>query len=152
MELQTKQIEFEKQGEFGASYEVQISKENQTLIMDILTDKMYKDPIAAICREYLCNAKDAHVENGIPSTPIEIKLPTYAYPQLEIKDYGPGISPERMKDIFVNIGSSSKRKDADQVGMYGIGSKSAFSYVDSFIVETVTNGTKRVYSVYKRYR
>ena len=35
------------------------------LVLEILRNKLYKDPILAVVREYVTNARDAHV--GVPS-------------------------------------------------------------------------------------
>jgi len=118
------------------------------VILEILRTKIYKNPILAICREITCNARDAHREVGTPNKPIEIHLPHHWSTNLIIKDYGPGISPDRMENIFVNFGSSTKRLDNVQTGGFGLGAKTPFAYSDIFTIRTVFNGVKYVYSAY----
>ena len=88
---------------------------------------------------HVCNARDAHREVGTPEKPVRVTLPTELPRQLlrrsltaqllrrslaapiEFKDEGPGISPRRMGDIFLNFrlaalgakahGASTKRRD-----------------------------------------
>lgn len=122
---------------------------NLQIIFDILRNKLYKNPILAICREISANARDANREAGKGNVPIEIWLPTHAAPSLLIKDQGKGIDPDRMKNVFINYGASTKRDDNVQQGAFGIGAKSGFAYSDTFTVITTTADSKtRTYSAY----
>lgn len=121
------------------------SIENPAMVFDILRSKIYSDPILAVCREYMCNALDAHREAGTPDKPIEITMPTYDNLYIKIKDYGPGISPERMENVFIKYTASTKRNDNNQIGGFGLGGKAAFAYSDSFNVITNYNGKKYNY-------
>lgn len=118
------------------------------MIFDILRSKLYSNPILAICREISCNARDSHREAGIENEPIVIYLPTYLEPYYKIQDFGVGISPERIESIFINYAASTKRDDNIQTGGFGIGSKTPFSYSDSFNITTIFNGIKYQYSCF----
>ena len=118
---------------------------DHSLIFDVLRSKMYSNPILVICREYLCNAIDAHIEIGDKTTPIQITLPNTLEPSLRIRDWGPGISPDRVENIFIRYGSSTKRDSNDLIGSFGLGSKSSFSYSDTFSVNTIHSGIKYCY-------
>lgn len=118
------------------------------MILEILRTKIYSDPILAICREYTCNARDAHREVGTPDRPIEVHFPNAWSTNLVIKDYGPGIDPSRMEDVFVKFGVSTKRTSNEQTGGFGLGCKTGFSYSDTFTVNTVVDGIKYTYSAY----
>lgn len=118
------------------------------MIFDILRNKMYSNPILAICREYSCNARDAHREVGKTDVPIHIHLPNSLEPFYKIKDFGPGISPDRMENIFIKYTASTKREDNIQTGGFGLGCKSAFSYSDTFSVITNFNGIQYNYSCF----
>lgn len=122
------------------------SIEDQGMIFDILRSKMYSNPILAICREISCNARDAHREIGKADQPIEIHLPTALEPEFKIKDFGPGISPERMTNIFIKYTASTKRSDNVQTGGFGLGAKTPFSYSDQFTITTVHNGIRYSYA------
>lgn len=116
------------------------------MIFDILRNKMYSNPILAIAREISCNARDAHREVGASHVPIHIHLPNPLEPEYKVKDFGPGISPDRMSNIFIKYTASTKRSDNIQTGGFGLGAKTPFSYSDSFSIATVFNGTKYLYN------
>jgi hypothetical protein len=96
-------------------------------------------------QEYLSNAKDSCVEAGKKSSCIEVSLPTHMKPEFSIRDYGVGMSDERIREVFVQYGISTKRSSVSQLGYFGIGSKSGWAYTDSFVVESFFNGTHRQY-------
>lgn len=116
------------------------------IVFDILRSKLYSNPILAICKEISCNARDTHREVGHPDLPISIHLPSGLDPNFKIKDFGLGISPSRIEDVFIKYASSTKRDDNIQVGSFGIGSKTPFSYSDSFSVVTIFNNIKYHYA------
>lgn len=130
------------------SYKYGIRDQDTGLILDILRKKMYRDPIKAFCREISCNARDAHTEFGTPDKPVKIVLPNAFEPTLKIQDFGPGIDPKRIADIFVNFGASTKRQDNTQIGGFGLGAKTPFAYGDTFTVVTIHDGKKRTYAAY----
>lgn len=109
------------------------------VIFQILSG-LYNDPQRIIVQEYVANARDAHREMGKQDVPIQITLPTYIQSELKIRDFGPGISPDRMKNVFVLYGASTKRSDNFQTGGFGIGAKSVFCYTDSCTIETWVDG------------
>jgi DNA topoisomerase VI subunit B len=119
------------------------------LIIEILRSKMYSDPIATICQEIASNARDANREIGKKNKPIKISISDSLFRQSEqdliIEDDGPGISPERMTEIFVYYGASTKRDTNTQTGGYGLGCKTPFAYADTFSVVTRCDGTKYTY-------
>jgi hypothetical protein len=131
-----------------ASDQMGIRSQDMHILLDILRNKLYKEPLKAAVREYVCNARDAHREVGTPDLPIRIVLPTELSKQIEIQDFGPGISPRRMADIFLNYGASTKRRDNKQTGCMGLGSKSALALGPSFNIVTVYGGVKRHYREY----
>lgn len=125
-----------------------VRKQDMHIILDMFRSKLYKDPIKAVCREYMCNARDAHREVNTPEKPIEITLPSPLEHQLRIQDFGPGISPRRMGDIFLFYGASTKRRSNKQTGAYGIGGKSGFAVSDTFSIISVHGGVKRHYTAF----
>lgn len=124
-----------------------------SIILDIVRNRMYSNPIKAIVQELGTNARDANVEAGRQDSPIEIKLPNTLDPSFYIRDHGIGIDPERVKTIFVNYGSSTKRKDNVQDGGFGLGAKTPFAYGDSFAVDTYIpdNNGKMIHRNYIAY-
>ncbi len=118
------------------------------LILDILRTKLYSNPIGTICREYACNALDAHMEVGTPTKPIEISLPNILDSNYRIRDYGPGLSISRMEEVFTKYGTSTKRDTNEFIGAYGLGSKSFWSYCDSAIINTIIDNIKYSYTCF----
>lgn len=124
------------------------SIQDQGMIFDILRNKMYSNPILAICREISCNARDAHREVGNEEIPVQIVLPNNLEPTYKIRDFGPGISPSRMSNIFIKYTASTKRSDNLQTGGFGLGAKTPFSYSDTFSIVTNVDGTQYNYSCF----
>lgn len=118
------------------------------LVVDILS-KLYAYPIRTLVQEYICNGRDAMREAGTwGKVPMVIQIPNTLEPSFKVRDYGVGITPDRMENIFVNYGSSTKRNTNTQTGGFGIGAKSAFSYTDSFTITSFVNGTQYVYTAH----
>ena len=97
--------------EFGSSESVLETSDDfktyETGIQDInimitLLTQLYNDLTRIIVQEYVANARDAHREIHKDDVPIDITLPTKFSNELAIRDYGPGISPDRMANVFVN--------------------------------------------------
>lgn len=114
-------------------------------IMNVLTD-LYSDPEYAVIREYSTNAYDAHIEAGV-TRPIEVATPSTLSPFLRIKDHGVGLTAEDIRSIYSQYGNSTKRNTNDQVGMLGLGCKSALTYSDQFSVASVKDGRRITVSI-----
>jgi hypothetical protein len=115
-------------------------------IIDILRNRLYSKPIQTLVQEYICNARDAMREAntwGIKS--LVIGVPNAIKPVFSVRDFGVGLSPDRVENVFVLYGASTKRDSNNQTGGFGIGAKSAWSYTDSFTVTTFVDGIERVY-------
>ena len=118
---------------------------DSSVIIDIIRKKIYSYPLRTMVQEYLSNAKDACVEAGKDPSSIEVTLPTQLKPEFIVRDHGVGMSDERIREVFVQYGISTKRTSTSQLGYFGIGSKSGWAYTDSFIVESFYNGIHRQY-------
>lgn len=114
-------------------------------IMSILTD-MYSDAELACIREYSTNALDAHIEAG-NKAPIEVFTPNALSPYFRVKDSGVGLSKADIINMYSKYGASTKRGTNDQVGMLGIGAKSALSLVPQFSLISVKDGVRIVVSI-----
>ena len=114
----------------------------------ILSSGLYSDKISAVLREVGCNAMDSHIAAGLEDKPIEVKLPTLLSSEFYIKDCGLGLSPEEIKSLYTTYFSSNKGQSNDLTGAFGLGSKSPFSYTDSFSVTSAHGGMRRTYSAY----
>ena len=116
-----------------------------SVVIEILRNRLYEHKIRTPVQEYISNARDAVREVGKKDGEFIVVIPTALNPTFKIRDFGPGISPERMRDVFIRYGSSTKRGDDKQTGGFGLGCKSWWSYTDSFTIATFINGVKRSY-------
>jgi len=129
----------------------------------ILSKGVYSDAITAVLRELGTNAVDGHkfatigIKNddgswlvapipGRDKEPFDVYLPTRLDPVFRVKDRGCGLSESQIFDIYTTYFESNKRDSNDFNGALGIGSKSPFAIVSSFMVTSVFNGTKSIYS------
>jgi hypothetical protein len=114
----------------------------------ILSSGLYSDKIGAVLREIGCNAADSHIAAQIADRPIEIKLPTTLDAQFYIKDWGLGLDHEEITGLFTTYFSSNKGDTNEMTGAFGLGSKSPFSYTDSFSVTSAKGGVQRSYAAH----
>ena len=113
----------------------------------ILSSGLYSDKILAVVRELSTNAFDAHASIGKHSTPFEIHLPTTAEPWFSVEDFGCGMTEELVDDVYTTYFGSTKAETNNEAGFMGLGSKSPFSYTDSFTVQTIRDGIKLIYTM-----
>lgn len=123
------------------SYSMKLDNDSYFLFEN-LRKTLYKDPVRAICREITSNALDANREAGRANNPVRIKLPG---DYLEVSDDGPGISPDRIENVYCYYGRSTKTDDNNMIGAYGLGAKSPFSICEAFFIITVFDGIKYQY-------
>lgn len=119
------------------SVKMSIDEDSTVFLMDILSD-IYSDPALAAIREYSSNAYDSHVEAG-QTRPVEVSLPTANNKEFVVQDYGTGMSVDQLFKMS-QYGYSTKRETNDQIGMIGIGSKSALAYAGMFTATSVKDG------------
>ena len=122
----------------GETVQMSVDAASMAHVMSILTD-LYSDPVLAVIREYSTNAFDSHVEAGV-QRPIEISLPNSMSPFFKVRDYGVGLSVEDIRNVYSKYGASTKRATNEQVGMLGLGCKSALTYTQQFTVRSVKDG------------
>lgn len=114
----------------------------------MLSSGLYSDKVRAVLREIGCNAQDAHIAAGTPKRPIVVKLPNQLDNQFYVQDWGPGLSHKDVMELYSTYFASTKQQSNDFTGAFGLGSKSPFSYTDSFSVVSSHGGKKRTYSIY----
>lgn len=113
-----------------------------------------------------------------PGTPYHIHVPTDIEPWLEFEDFGVGLSvekvlgeiqyvvdpsdtesppkikrdgqghPIRQDGVYTTLFGSDKEDNADAIGAYGLGCKSPFAIVDTFLVKSRVNGEEHQYLMY----
>lgn len=144
MKLYTKNKQLESNMDVQDSVDFGIDKENEAVIIDILRNKLYSHKIRTLVQEYMSNARDANREIG-QTKKIEVHVPSSQYPNFYVRDYGPGLTPDRIAKVFAKYGSSTKRNTNTQTGGFGIGAKSAWSYTDSFMIDSWVDGIRYSY-------
>ena len=125
-----------------------IKSENYGVIFNILRKQLYTDQILAPIREVSANAVDAHVECGKANVPIKVTLPTQLDSFLRIRDYGTGLSDEKIAELYSGYGDSGKRNSNETIGGFGIGKFAPLAYGDSFIINSYQNGVVSSWNSY----
>jgi hypothetical protein len=117
----------------------------------LMISQLYKDPNAAFIRELSTNAYEAHQMTGNENEPFEVSLPHSLNPSFEIRDFGPGLTPEQIAKVYTMLFESTKTDSNDMGGCFGLGSKSPFAYdIDvQFGVISWVDGIKYCYAVFK---
>lgn len=116
---------------------------------DIIASKLYSQPILAIVRELSTNAVDAHIEAGNRDKKFNVSLPTDLDPYYTIRDFGTGLTPAQVKEVFTVVFKSTKTNSNEVTGCLGLGSKSPFSYVSTYNVESYVDGRVYYFSCFK---
>ena len=111
----------------------------------ILSSTLYKNPTLAVVRELSCNAYDSHVAAGTTSRAFDIHVPNALEPFFSIRDYGIGLSDRDVIEIYSTYFKSTKTGSNDYVGALGLGSKSPFSYTNTFTVNSFFGGKRHSY-------
>lgn len=110
-----------------------------------LRDKIYSDKILAVVREYVCNALDEHKKHNI-SQPVDFGLRGDGEIEFFVRDYAKGLSEEDIRNVFGMYFRSTKSNNNNQIGGFGIGSKAAHCYTDTFYVKSRYNGVCTLYA------
>lgn len=122
---------------FGVVTESKINDKKLSKLFGILSG-LYKNVNESIIREYCSNSWDSHVSSDKEDTPIMIKLvDAEDDSSISFQDFGLGMSPETMNDIYFNYLDSTKEDDANVLGCFGLGSKSALAYTHTFFIDTI---------------
>lgn len=157
LELRNRSIEGTTTGK-----EMGLSANSSAIVFQMFINNNYSNPIGSICREIASNCFDSHIEAKV-NLPVLIKKTFDAETNqhfISFVDFGVGLSPERMDSIYGVLFESTKNDSNEQIGGFGIGSKSPMAYKrktgigskeydNSFYVTTVFEGTKYYYLVYE---
>ena len=100
----------------------------EKMIFQMFSKNIYSNPIGSIVREITSNAFDSHVEAGVnfPVKIIRRIIDNKIY--FSFIDYGVGMSPERINTVFSVYFQSTKRNNNDEIGGFGLGSKTPLAY------------------------
>ena len=142
-----------EQDEIGIQEEIEagIAKENIPLVFKMATENLYSNPIGSIVREITSNVYDANVESN-STEPLIIKFERNIEDDTKyiiFKDNGLGMSPDRIETIYMSLFNSTKRDNDDEIGGWGLGSKTPLSYQDLFYITTVYENVEYQYMLYK---
>lgn len=110
----------------------------------ILSDGLYQRKEEAVVRELICNIFDIHAASGNPDLVGEVTITPTA---ISFRDFGPGIADEKMEEIYLTYGGSTKQNDDSQIGGFGLGCKSPFAVSDHFTVTSHHAGFRRIYAL-----
>lgn len=128
-----------------------IDPKNLEFITTLLSSNLYSDPEQSFIREIVSNAWDSHVEAGTTDIPVIVRLldKGYGNRSVTIRDYGTGLSPERFKEVYCNIGSSTKRESNEFIGGFGIGKYSSLACSNTVYITSYYEGTAYYYIMVK---
>ena len=144
------------------SQKMRLSENAASMVFQLFTKNVYSNPIGTVVREITSNCFDSHVEAKV-NTPVIIKKSVDKQTgeiSISFIDFGVGMSPERIDNIYGVYFESTKRVDNAQIGGFGIGGKSPLAYKrstgsgegeydNSFYVITIFNNIKYYYCMYE---
>lgn len=141
------QVQTLKEEELESNFEytkidVRINPSNETKIFNLLSKNLYKNPIASIVREITANCYDSHTEAGV-DRPVRVIIND---DEICFIDFGMGLSEDRINNVYSSYMTSTKKSDLNQIGSFGLGSKTPFSYTDNYTIETNCENSYRIYS------
>lgn len=146
MKYQTNRIEPVQNSQDILTREVKINANAKAF--QLLFGQIYPDIKRAIVRELFANAWDSQKTAGNLDKPIDVHIPTSWEPSFSIRDYGTGMSPKTIEKVYCHLFESTKDSMNDQVGMFGIGSKTPLGYTNTFSVTSYYNQMMYVYNVF----
>lgn len=106
----------------GGEEKIQMKVNADAAFFHMLSDTLYSDKPMAVVREVLCNAWDAHIEAENTHTPIKVYFSEDN--EFVVEDFGKGIPKDKMGDIYGTLGGSTKQKNSEVTGGFGLGCKS----------------------------
>lgn len=141
---------------------MRLSENASLMVFQLFTKNVYSNPIGTIVREITSNCFDSHIEAGVDAPVLIKKFVDRATDNQYISfiDYGVGMSPDRIENVYGVYFESTKRTDNTQIGGFGIGGKTPLAYIrstgigeaeydNSFYVITIYNGIKYMYCIYE---
>ena len=135
-----KEIEKENvAGDFN-SIEAGIDEGSMTFLFEMFSKSLYSKPIESIVREITSNCFDSHKEANVDKAVVINYKSDEEGSYISFQDFGVGLSPERIQSIYMKYFSSTKRDSNEQIGGFGLGSKTPLAYTDYFYINTNFNG------------
>lgn len=139
---------------------MRLSEDASSMVFQLFTKNVYSNPIGTVVREITSNCFDSHTEAGV-NAPVLIKKHMDVQTgtnYISFIDYGVGMSPDRVQNIYGVYFESTKRVDNTQIGGFGIGGKTPLAYKrstgqgegeydNSFYVVTIFDNVKYFYCI-----
>ena len=145
---------------------MRLSDDASSMVFQLFTKNVYSNPIGTVIREITSNCFDSHIE-AKANDPKWKKAPVVIRKHkdqandthyISFIDYGVGMSPERVQNVYGVYFESTKRVDNTQIGGFGIGGKTPLAYKrstgqgegeydNSFYVITTFDGKKYWYII-----
>jgi hypothetical protein len=106
---------------------------SQAIVFQMFTKNIYSNAIGSVVREITSNCFDSHTEAKINplESPVIIRKsfdPITKSHYISFHDFGMGISPDRMDNVYGVFFKSTKAGDNEQIGGFGIGGKTPLAY------------------------
>ena len=114
-----------------------VSTKKSDKMIAIFTQHLYSRPVDSICRELASNMQDASRAAGTLNIPNIVTIDEDdGGKYISFRDFGTGMTPELINEIYLNILESTKEDNNDDIGMWGLGSKTPLSYREDYYVIT----------------
>lgn len=134
---------------FGIEEEVEMMIRPDEKTVRTLIHGMYSDKFGAVVRELATNGWDSHIEAGAPDRAVFVHCPHDLNPMFYVRDFGAGMSHEKMTGLYAVISASDKDQANDQAGGFGLGRLSPLGLegVDQYSVTCFDGDVARNYTV-----
>ena len=141
---------------------MRLSEHASSMVFQLFTKNVYSNAIGTVIREITSNSFDSHVEANV-DLPVIVRKTVDTETNsdyISFIDFGMGMSPDRIMNIYGIYFESTKRTDNNQIGGFGIGGKTPLAYKrrtglgeaeydNSFNVITTYNGIKYYYLIFE---
>ena len=127
-----------------------IRAEDLGMALDAVSKNLYSNPIGSFVRELVSNGVDANRANNSAEL---VKVNIYKEGNtwyFQVKDEGKGMTPEHFTNVYMRWFNSDKRDNNEDIGGWGIGSKSPLSYKESYELTTVAEGYEYEYIIVRQ--
>ena len=137
------------EGETQQSIGMTLDLDSAQILMQMLSKNLYSDSIGSTIRETASNALDSHRRAGVDK-PIVVSLENVnGNYEFSVEDFGLGLDADDVENIISKYGKSTKREEANSLGMWGLGFKSPLAYSSTFYFVARKNGIERKYMMYE---
>lgn len=150
MEIQQRaEIDEQSIGDMG---EIQSSIRNEDLgfALGAVSKNLYANNIGSFVRELVSNGVDANVGHTERTKAVAVEVKLYREGEnwwFSVQDFGKGMTSKVFNEVYMAWFNSNKRTNNNEIGGWGLGSKTPLSYTDQYEVTTIAEGIKYEYLV-----